>query len=156
MFASPDPLAVEINKELYALDKIPDEQSAVVLAEKSKLLGTVDLETLVEDLGRVGGFIRIAYNAVGAAGHKFTNQQIEIQRLGFDITKLCDKSALTVAKFKKASETILTDLQSTYGSLLITWKNLHFTPYLQFPRLLVICKQQHLNLRKNLKQKRKR
>ncbi len=117
MCASPNPLAVEIDEQLYALDKIPDEQSAVVLAEKSKLLGAVDLKTLVDDLGRVGGFIRIAYNAVGAAGPKFTDQQIQIQRLGYDITKLCDKSALTVAKFKKASETILTDLQSTYGFL---------------------------------------
>ena len=38
--------------------------------------------------------------------------------LAYDITKLCDKSALTVAKFKKASSSILTDLQCTYGYLL--------------------------------------
>ena len=60
----------------------------------------------------------LAYNGVGAAGPKFTKEQIEIQRLGYDITKLCDKSALTVAKFKKASSCILTDLQSTYDFLL--------------------------------------
>ncbi len=111
-------LTIEIEGEMYALDKIPSENSSVVLAETDKLLGAVDLKTLVSDLGRVGGFIRIAYNGVGAAGPKFTEQQIQIQRLGYDVTKLCDKSALTVAKFKKASSSILTDLQSTYEFLL--------------------------------------
>ena len=111
-------LTLEIDGESYALDKIPAEQSAVVLAKKDKLLKAIDLKTLADDLGRVGGFIRIAYNGVGAAGPKFTNEQIQIQRLGYDITKLCDKSALTLGKFKKASTCILTDLQSTYKFLL--------------------------------------
>ena len=109
---------VEIEGESYALDKIPSENSGVVRAEKEKLLGAIDLRALVSDLGRVGGFIRVAYNSVGAVGHELTKEQIEIQRLGYDITKLCDKSALTVAKFKKASNSILTDLQCTYGYLL--------------------------------------
>ncbi len=89
----------------------------LVLAEKQRLLGAVDLETLVNDLGRVGGFIRIAYNGVGAAGSKFTAQQFAIQQLGYDITKLCDKSALTVSRFKTASNSVLDDLQSTYDTL---------------------------------------
>ena len=109
---------IEIDGESYALDTIPSEKSGVVKAETEKLLGAIDLRALVSDLGRVGGFIRIAYNGVGAAGYKLTNEQIEIQRLGYDITKLCDKSALTVAKFKKASSSIVTDLQCTYGYLL--------------------------------------
>ena len=108
---------VEIDGECYALDKIPSENSGVVKAEMEKLLGAIDLKALVSDLGRVGGFIRIAYNAVGAAGYQLTKEQIKIQRLGYDITKLCDKSALTVAKFKKASSSILTVLQCTYGYL---------------------------------------
>jgi len=117
MAAKPD-LDVEIKGEKYRLNTLPADTSSVVLAEKEKLLGAVDLKTLVNDLGRVGAFIRIAYNGVGAAGPKFTEQQIEIQRLGYDVTRLCDKSALTVAKFKKASSTVLTDLQATYEYLL--------------------------------------
>ncbi len=92
--------SIEINGEYYVVDKVPDEKSSVVLAEKQRLLGAVDLEILVNDLGRVGGFIRIAYNGVGAAGSKFTAQQIAIQQLGYDITMVCDKSALTVSRFK--------------------------------------------------------
>ena len=111
-------IEVEIEGESYALDKIPSENSGVVRVEKEKLLGVINLKALVSDLGRVGGFIRIAYNGVGAAGFEHTKEQIEIQQLGYDITKLCDKSALTVAKFKKASSSILTDLQCTYGYLL--------------------------------------
>ena len=111
-------MEIEIEGESYALDKIPSDSSGVVRAEMEKLLGAIDLKALVSDLGRVGGFIRIAYNGVGAAGYEHTKEQIEIQQLGYDITKLCDKSALTVAKFKKASSSILTDLQCTYGYLL--------------------------------------
>ena len=111
-------LDIEIDGECYALDEIPPANSGVVKAETEKLLGAIDLKSLVSDLGRVGGFIRIAYNAVGTAGYQLTKEQIEIQRLGYDITKLCDKSALTVAKFKKASSSILNDLQCTYEYLL--------------------------------------
>ena len=117
MAAKPE-LDIEIEGENYRLDTLPADTSSVVLAEKERLLGAVDLKTLVNDLGRVGAFIRIAYNGVGAAGPKFTEQQIEIQRLGYDVTRLCDKSALTVAKFKKASSTVLTDLPATYEYLL--------------------------------------
>ena len=115
MAADKPKIEIEIEGESYALDKIPSENSGVVRAEKEKLLGVIDLKALVSDLGRVGGFIRIAYNGVGAAGYEHTKEQIEIQQLGYDITKLCDKSALTVAKFKKASSSILTDLQCTYA-----------------------------------------
>ena len=111
-------LIIKIDGEEHRLDVVPVASSKVVAAEKEKLLGAVDLKTLVGDLGRVAAFIRIAYNGVGAAGPKFTDIQIEIQRLGYDITKLCDQSALTVSKFKKASATILTDLQATYEYLL--------------------------------------
>jgi len=109
---------IEIDGETYALDKIPSENTGIVKAEKEKLLGYIDLRALVSDLGRVVGFIRVAYNGVGAAGYQLTEQQIEIQQLGYDITKLYDKSALTVKKFKKASSDVLTDLQCTYGYLL--------------------------------------
>ena len=111
-------IEIEIEGEWHALDKIPDQKSAVVLREREKLLGAIDLKALVQDLGRIGRFIRIAYNGVGAAGPKYTENQIQIQQLSYDITRLCDKSALTVEKFKKASSSILADLQSTYEYLL--------------------------------------
>lgn len=118
MAVSKPELTVEVEGEEHKLDVVPKETSKVVLLEKEKLLGAVDLQMLVTDLGRVGKFIRIAYNGVGAAGPKFVEIQIEVQSLGYDITKLCDKSALTVAKFKKASATVLTSLKATYGYLI--------------------------------------
>ena len=111
-------MEIEIEGESYALDKIPSDGSGVVKAEEEKLLREINLKALVSDLGRVGDFIGIAYNDVGAAGYQHTEEQIEIQQLGYDITKLCNKSALTIVKFKKASSSILTDLQCTYGYLL--------------------------------------
>ena len=50
MAAKPD-LDVEIKGENYRLDTVPADTSSVVLAEKEKLLGAVDLKTLVNDLG---------------------------------------------------------------------------------------------------------
>ena len=118
---------VEIDGEYYALDKIPPATSGIVKAEMDRLLESVDLKALVTDLGRVGGFIRVAYNGVGAAGHEHTEAQIEIQRLGYDITKLCDKSVVTVGKFNKASGTILRNLKSSYGYLLVNLEKMAIT-----------------------------
>ena len=115
---------IEIGGETYSLDVVPAAESRVVVEEKDKLLGAVDLKTLVDDLGRAGAFIRIAYNGAMAAGPRYTELQIEIQQLGFDITKLCDESALTVSKFKRASSTVLNDLEATYGYLLLNKENL--------------------------------
>ena len=110
---------VEISGEKYYLDVVPAAGSKVVAEEKEKLLGAVDLNTLVRDLGLAGAFIRIAYNGVMASGPRYTELQIEIQQLGFDITKLCDESALTVSKFKTASSTVLIQLEATYEYLLL-------------------------------------
>ena len=78
------------------------------------MLGSIDLAILADDLGRVGNFVRIAYN--GVAG--YTDLQIKIRRIGYDVTKLCDISAVTVSMFKRASTSILADLQGTYQFLL--------------------------------------
>lgn len=123
MASKPDPaLEVELHGEIYRVDTPPAYTSAIVQSEKDKLLGAghIDLDTLVDDLRRVGKFILLAYYGVVAAGPKeeFTELQIKIQSLGYDIARLCDKSALTVSKFKKASGTVLSDLQTTYEYLL--------------------------------------
>ena len=111
-------MSVEIDGKTYSLVEIPSDKSDIVEAQKEYLLGAIKLDALVDDLKKVGGFIRIAYNGVGAAGPKYTELQIEIQRLGYDVTTLCDKSAVTVAKFKRAAGSILVDLQATYQYLL--------------------------------------
>ena len=111
-------LEVEVEDEKHHLNVVPSAASKVVATEKERLLGVVDLKTLVEDLKRVGAFIHIAYYGVGAAGYKYVETKIEIQRLGYSVTRLCDESALTVNKFERASKTILNDLQATYGYLL--------------------------------------
>ena len=113
-----DESEIVIAETTYSLVVPPSSDTELVKAERKKLLGQIDLKTLVEDLGRVGKCIRIAYNGVTAAGPKFTELQIEIQDLGYDVTKLCDKSAITVSKFKRACTTIISDLQATYEYLL--------------------------------------
>ena len=106
--------AGEIEITNYSLVKLPPASSQIVIKAQETMLGCIDLEALVDDLGRLGNCVRIAYH--GVAG--YTDLQIEIQRIGYDVTKLCDKSALTVSHFKKASNTVLQALQATYEYLL--------------------------------------
>ena len=100
------------------------------------MLEAIDLKALVQDLQQTGKIIHIAYCGAAAELQYSENQidnMIQLQRLGYDITKLCDKSALTVMIFKDASSTILTDLQSTYTSIsLRIWRRWLFTHSLVF------------------------
>ena len=105
---------VVIGDETFDLVTIPDAKSQMVLKAKDLLLGSLDLQSLVDDLGKLGNFIRVAYN--GVAGH--TEVQIKVQRVGYKVTKLADKSAVTVHQFKGASQSVLHELKSTYQYLL--------------------------------------
>lgn len=109
-----DVAMVKVGDQFYSIVEPPAASSPVVLKAKGNILGHIDLAALVDDLGRLGNCVRIAYH--GVAGH--TELQIEIQRIGYDVTKLCDKSAITVAHFKKASSTVTLTLQATYEYLL--------------------------------------
>ena len=106
--------AGEIELAKYSLVKLPSASSQVVMKAQETMLGSIDLEAFVDDLGRLGNCVRIAYH--GVAG--YTDLQIDVQRIGYDVVKLCDKSALTVSHFKKASNTVLHALQATYEYLL--------------------------------------
>ena len=119
-----DELQVVIADTTYSLVELPPNDTKLVVAEREKLLGQMDLKMLVEDVGRVGKCIRVAYNGVTAAGPKFTDLQIEVQDLGYEVTKLCDKSAITVSKFKRVCATILSDLQTTYEYLLDNFEDM--------------------------------
>ena len=102
---------------LYSMSVDPPVDSPVVKRETEELLGSLDLESFVKDLSRVAKYIRVAYNGIGAAGPKFQDLQNEVQRLGFDISKLCDKSAVTIASYKTTTRTVLYELKSTYEFL---------------------------------------
>ncbi len=102
----------------YSMTVTPSEDNPVVEIEKEGLRGMLDLESFVQDLGRVGKYVRVAYNGIGAAGPEFQDLQIQVQRLGFDISKLCDKSAVTIASFKTTTRTVLFELKAAYQFLL--------------------------------------
>lgn len=109
---------VIIGDETFSLTEIPPS-GALVEQQRNLLLGYVDLQSLVTDLDMVGYFLRIAYN--GVVG--FTELQIKIRAIGYDLTKLYSRSAGTVAKFKQASVRILSGLQCTYHFLVEAFEN---------------------------------
>ena len=104
----------------YSLAELPSVNSPVVIKQQARLLGVINLEALVDDLGRLGNCVRIAYHGVTG----FVDLQIEIQRIGYDVTKLCDKSAVTVGKFKNASTTVLSSLKATYEFLMESFEDM--------------------------------
>ena len=110
----------EVAESTYSLAVLPEAGDPIVEKEKVRLLGSIDLEALVDDLGRLGNCVRIAYHSVAG----FTDLQIEIQRIGYDVTRLCDKSAVTIGKFKNASATVLSSLKATYEFLLDNFEDM--------------------------------
>ena len=119
----------------YSMTETPSVDSPLVRLEKDELHGSLDLEAFVKDLSNVGNFIRIAYNGIGAAGPEFQDLQNQVQRLGFDISKLCDKSAITVAKFKSTTRTILYELKAAYEFLLNNQERLALVSFSLFAEL---------------------
>lgn len=105
---------VTIDGEVFDIVDIPAATSKLVENAKKGILGSLDLASLVDDLSKLGTFIRVAYN--GVAGN--TDLQIKVQRVGYKITKLADKSAVTVHNFKGASKDVLEELKGTYQYLL--------------------------------------
>ena len=113
-------LEIDIDGETenHSLLLAPDPLSKLVLAYEGSLTGSLDLEKLVEYIGHVGKFIKIAYNGVNAAGPRFTDIQIKVQSLGYDITELCNNSSVTIDSFQGTAETVSSRLQSVYQFLL--------------------------------------
>ena len=119
----------------YSMSEAPSADSPIVRQEKDRIYGSLDLEGFVKDLGNVGKFVRIAYNGIGAAGPEFQNLQNKVQALGFDISKLCDKSAVTVSKFKATTRTILYELKAAYEFLLNNHERLALVSFSLFAEL---------------------
>ena len=84
----------------------------VYLADAERESRSLDLKTIVKDLDRAGKFIRVAFNGINAAGPKFQDLTNKVQRLSFGISKLCDKTSLTISSFRMTSKTITEELMS--------------------------------------------
>ena len=107
-----------IDGENFSLFKQPEERSELVQEESQELAGHLNLEDLVSNLSLVGKFIRTAYHGVVAAGPRFVNLENDVQSLEYDITTLCDKSAVTMGSFQQAVSTVSSRLIATYKFLL--------------------------------------
>uniref|UniRef100_A0A1X7UXM9 Uncharacterized protein n=1 Tax=Amphimedon queenslandica TaxID=400682 RepID=A0A1X7UXM9_AMPQE len=115
---SSDQAEVEIGSEKYSLLSVPEASSALVQSERKNFAGNIDLEKLVNYIEHVGKFIKVAYNGVNAAGPNFSDLQNQVQRLGFEITSLCNDSSVTVDRFRSTAATASSQLISVYQFLL--------------------------------------
>ena len=108
-----------INGEEYSILEAPSEGSPLVVALKDELYSELNLKDLVDYLKSVARFIQVADYATGAAPAVKEVQEIRrnICHLGRNISKLCDESSTTVAKFQSMSRTVSTELQAAYAYL---------------------------------------
>ena len=111
--SNPDSCVI-IDGETYDLISIPSAENKLVKSARREFLEQLDLHSLADDMGKLGKFMRLAYD--GVVGH--TELQIKVQRVGYKITKLADKSAVTVYRFKETSQDVLEELKTTYQYLL--------------------------------------
>ena len=117
------------------MSETPSADSPLVCQEKDRIHGSLDLEGFIKDLNNVGKFVRIAYNGIGAAGPEFQDLQNKVQALGFDISELCDNSAVTVSKFKSTTRTILYELKAAFEHLLHNQEGLALVSFSQLTEL---------------------
>ena len=139
-------LEIEIEGEIYRLDKVPADGSAVVLAQKKELLGNIDLDMFVEGLSSIGSLLRVAYYGATAAGFRCTDLQIKIEQIGYDVAKLCNKCEITVVNFGRVSSSVLNDLQATYAYLLENEEELAILTLSGVSEIAVKMKQTSLEL----------
>lgn len=104
---------VAIDETSYSLLERPPVDSRIVKAARQNILLHLDIDAVSEGLNRVGKFISLAYN--GLAMH--TRLQGKVTNLAIRVTKLGDDSALTIMDFRRASERVLSALESTYWYL---------------------------------------
>ena len=112
--------SVIIDKEEYSILSSPETTSKLVRDERNHILGSLDLNSLVYDLGRVGKLVRLAFYAAKGSSYKvgMAEMKMMIYDIGIDITKLCNKSAQTVSSFRSASRNVLQELHAAYEYLL--------------------------------------
>ena len=138
---------IEVDGALYeySMTETPSVDSPLVRLEKDELHGSLDLEAFVKDLSNVGSFIRIAYNGIRAAGPEFQYQQNQVQKLGFDISNLSDKSAIAFDEFKSTTRTILDEVKAAYELLL---NNQEHLALVSFSRLADLAEKMAVTTKK--------
>ena len=120
------PVMIGGRSTTYSMVELPGSETQVVVDERRKLLGDIHLRTFVQDLGHVKRYIQLANDRMAAASSdpECGELQLEVQRLGYNVTRLCANSADTVSNCNRNSITILTDLQPMYEYLLDGFEDL--------------------------------
>lgn len=110
-----DEQRVIINDTEYSLAELPRKDSQLVSDERAKLLATIDLKYIREEVGPFCESFRAAYEGGLAAWPKL---QMEIKDLGFYVLTLLGKSVTACSQCKRAYTTIESIIETLYDDLI--------------------------------------
>jgi len=101
-------------EETHSMLVIPDAKTKLVLEHKRRILGNLNLDTLITNLSRTGQLLFVAYN--GVAG--FGKLRAAVTTLQDKLSVLCGDCELALQGFEASSEQILKNLKQVFTYLL--------------------------------------
>lgn len=104
---------VTVEGESLSAARRPPSVSRVVQVACAQLLGELDLPQLVSSLASVGGHLHDAFLGTAA----FHDLQMHVQRAGFSVARLGDRSAAELDAFRFTASSVLDNLETVYSLL---------------------------------------
>lgn len=116
---STEPMKKPLNQIIIGNETFSPTQSIpmtalVVKEERKKIEDDMNMMALYNGFHLISSFMRIAYNGIRAAGPHYTDLQIEIQHIGYNISSLCDETVLALGQFKRAASKVQDKRRAAY------------------------------------------
>lgn len=107
-----NPNSLEVDGRTYSLDKAPGYEDPLVQQEVKRVLGTLSLKDVTENLDLSVELFYVAYN--GVAGARGGTIQAEIAELQSKLAMLCNECVKTMTTFDAETKNIIGELIQTY------------------------------------------
>ena len=101
-------------QEVHSMLVIPDAGSKLVKEHTQRILGNLNLDTLITNLARTGQLLFVAYN--GVAG--FGKLRAAVTTLQDKLSVLCGDCELALSGFERSADEILKNLKQVFSFLL--------------------------------------
>ena len=108
-----NPNSLKVDGRTYSLDKAPGYEDPLVQQEVKRVLGTLSLKDVTENLDLSVELFYVAYN--GVAGARGGTIQADIATLQSNLAMLCNECIETMTTFEAETNNIIGLLIQTYS-----------------------------------------